>query len=352
MKIAAHISGQNNSNSFLLASLKIISEKYPLLNFILFVETIIEGLGKNFKQVLISPKPKNNLILYFWYAYKLPAMLKKHNKMVFISDAGILCTKSNIVQYLFFCKTNFWQNKNKYFKKVLLESLALSKKIFVTEGFIKTKIIDNYNINELRIQTLHHGLNKVINVLDEHTKQIIKDEFANGHDYYFYPVTTSSASHLLLVLKAFSQLKKLQKTSLKLLLFLEDVSEENLIPNFKNYKYRSDTILIQSNASKAEVIIQAAFALIYFSEYIQNNIAFTAMQHSVPTIVSNTKENENLFANAVLFTNIEEKSLAEKMQLLYKDEMVRNTLVLQANQLLKKYDSDKAAEELYNAILK
>ena len=67
-----------------------------------------------------------------------------------------------------------------------------------------------------------------------------KNVFAEGCDYFLFPVNSVSEHSLIIILKAFSQLKKWQKTSMKMLFLFEKEADEKLLPDFKNYKYKND----------------------------------------------------------------------------------------------------------------
>ncbi len=350
MQIAAHFSQHKDIENPLLTSLKILSEKYPEVKFIFFVDTLIEGLNKNCNQVIISPKPTNNLLLFFWYKFKLYGFLKKRVKIVFIGDAGLVCEQTTIPQYLFFTKENFLKENNPAFKSKFVEALAKTTKVFTAEGFISSALQKEYAIPAKKIETIFHGLTGNIKKYSFATIEEIKTLYSKGFDYYLFSVTTTSKEYILHVLKAFSQLKKMQKTSMKLVVFLDDVMEKKLIPDFKNYKYKDEVLFIPQDVNNRRNIVAASNGLFYFSEYNTNNIAFVALQQTIPVVTIDNTINRSIFDEAVLYTEMTDKAITEKMQLLYKDEAIKNKLTITSKELLKKYDAIKVADQLYNAI--
>ena len=115
MTIGVHISKENNQQNLLLVAINNISSKNYSDHFILFTEKNIENLSENCIQIIITPKPKKRLLLYYWYSYKLPNLLLKYAAQVFISDAGMLAPLTNIKQYLFFSDIVFEKDKNVFF---------------------------------------------------------------------------------------------------------------------------------------------------------------------------------------------------------------------------------------------
>jgi hypothetical protein len=350
MQIAAHFSQHKDTENPLLTSLKILSEKHSEVKFIFFVDTLIDGLNKNCTQVIISPKPKNNLLLFFWYKFKLYGFLKKRVKIVFIGDAGLVCEQSSIPQYLFFSKENFLNESNPIFKSKFVDSLEKTTKILTTENFLAGALQKEYNLPVEKIETIFHCLSGKIKAYGHTTIEEIKTTYTKGFDYYLYSVTNTSKESTLHVIKAFSQLKKMQKTSMKLVLFLDAVPEEKMIPDFKNYKYREEVIFIKQDVNNRRNIVSASNGLFYFSEYKTNNIAFVALQQTIPIVMLDDEINRSIFSEAVLYTENSDKAITEKMQLLYKDETVKTSLAIASKELLKKYEATKVAEHLYNII--
>ncbi len=350
MQIAAHFTQHKDTENPLLTSLKILSEKYPEIKFTFFVDTLIPELNKNCTQIVISPKPKNNLLLFFWYKFKLYGFLKNRVKIIFIGDAGLVCEQSKIPQYLFFTKENFLKENNPVFKSKFVDALAKTTKVFTTENFLSELLQKEHDIPSAKIETIFHGLTGNKKNYNLATIEEIKTTYTKGFDYYLYAVTNTSKEYILHVLKAFSQLKKMQKTTMKLVLFLDDVLEEKLIPDFKNYKYRDEVIFITQNVNNRRNIVSASNGLFYFSEYKTNNIAFVALQQEIPIVTLDNEINRSIFSEAVLYTKNSDKAITEKMQLLYKDESIKSNLTIESKQLLKKYDATKVAEHLYNII--
>jgi hypothetical protein len=350
MQIAAHFTQHKDIENPLLTSLKILSEKHSETKFIFFVETLIPELSKNCTQIVISPKPKNNFLLLFWYKFKLHNFLKQRAKMVFIGDCGLVCDQTKIPQYLFFSKENLTQSNNPLFKNKFVDALAKANKVFITEFFLSNVLQTEYNVPAQKIETIFHGLAGKTKDYNFTTIEEIKTTYTKGFDYYLYSVTNTSKEYILPMLKAFSKLKKMQKTAMKLVLFLDNILEEKLIDDFKNYKYRDEVIFIVQNINNRRNIVAASNALFYFSDYSTNSIAFVALQQEIPIVTIDNEINRSIFGEAALYTEKTENAITEKMQLLYKDEAIKNNLTIVSKELLKKYDATQAAEYLYNII--
>jgi glycosyltransferase involved in cell wall biosynthesis len=346
MKIVAHISKQEKNESLLLTILRAI-EQNSKRAFLLFSDETINNLDS--KDCVQLPAPKNNskFAQFFWYKFKLPSLLKKEKDFVFISELGNIMHNATYPQFLFFASVDFKTNPNKYFKKVFIAALQNAKHIFVAENFIKEILINEFALLPEKITTTYYGVIKK-NIFSSNDVSLkIKDTYSNGYDYFLFEVNQSSADKLLILLKAFSLFKKWQKSALKLGLLLQNISEENLIHNFTNYKYKDDIFFVKVDA---EALVASAFACIHFTNYAANSLSFVALQNRVPVIAVENNTNNSIFENAALFCTLSEKSLSEKMQLLYKNEYIRNEITANGLALLQKYNATTASKILYDFI--
>ncbi|MCY7293612.1 MAG: hypothetical protein LH615_15650 [Ferruginibacter sp.] len=350
MTTGVHISGENNEQSLLQAAIKNISKNNADDTFILFTEKIVEQLPTNCKQFLITPKPKNKLLLHYWYNYKLPKLLLKYAVNVFVSDAAMLAPSLSITQFLFFSDTIFEKYKNVFFKKKIIAAINAAENIFVTDDYIAALLTEKYKIHGNKITPLYFDLSSKNASLGWNDLEAIKELYSDGIDYYLFPVSDGSSKKIITVLKAFSQFKKWQKSSMKLLLLLDNIAEENLISDFKNYKYRNDVKIITQDDENVLPIVAASFAVVFFGGYTDVDVAFSALQNNIPVIAADNKANNLLFKNAVLYSDVSENELAIKIQLIYKDELQKNVLIQQSSSLLEKYNTVEAAQKIAQII--
>ena len=178
----------------------------------------------------------------------------------------------------------------------------------------------------------------------------IKEQHTKGFDYYVYHINATSKSFVLTVLKAFSQLKKWQKTSLRLILLFENEINEKLLPDFKNYKYKNEVILLKESKENALLITAACFSYIFFGDYKSSKNVYNAFYYNIPVIAADTIYNNLLFKSAVTYAAISVDSLALQLQLIYKNESYKNQLIQKANIFLVKFDSNTASQKFVEIV--
>lgn len=350
MTIGAHITSENIDQNKLLEALKRVALNNTDTKIIFFAEKVITGLPSNCTQIAITPQPKNKLLLYYWYNYKLPKLLTSNHVDSFIGHQGLPISVLNTKGFLFLNNIQFLKENNLFFKKQFNNAVSASEKIFVTDDFIADTLNTKFENTTNKIERLYFDVDNSKKPITFNEKEKAKEEYTEGFDYYLYPVNSVSAQHLLVILKAFSQLKKWQKTSIKMLLLFEKDVDEKLLPDFKNYKYKADIILLKQTSANHHVITAAAFAFIFFGDYRNFASVHQAFYNNVPVIAAKTAANELLFTKAVAYTATTVADLAAQMQLVYKNEVYKNSLTHLATSYLEKYDSNKASKKLYEFV--
>ena len=350
MVIAAHIGGKELEKSLLLSALKKTATLQPHNKFVFFTNSPLDHLLQNCTQATIYPRPTNKVLLYYWYNYKLPKLIQKYNIDAFISNAGMLAAGTSITQYLFFENKDLLEEKNSIFKKRLTNAIAIAQSIFVTDGVISNALNTQFPIYLEKTQNLRFSLpgDKKIFTFDD--IEGVRNKYTDGYDYYLFRVDDASKGYIVTVLKSFSQLKKWQKTSLKLILFFENDIDEKLLPHFKNYKYRNDVILLKETNENKSILIAAAFSFIYFSDYKRSKEVYTALQYNIPVIAADTETNKLLFKLNVAYTANSIDDLALQLQLIYKDEVYRKQLLQNSTIDLTKFDTQKASQKFAEII--
>ena len=362
MTIAAHIvENKNPSPSFLRECLTRLAITQPQNHFIFFIDStgsFLADIPANCTPVLISPKIKNSLLLHYWYNYKLPHQLKRYNADVFISENAVLSLNISTAQIMLVKNITVdkkripGQDKHaRYLQKFFPAFLKKAINILTTEKYSAEIIAEKYPFASGKIFTVYHGLNKNYQPLGWQQKEEIKIIYADEKDYFLYAVSANTKKNIIAVLKAFSQFKKRQKSNMQLLLLAQD-KDAIAIKDFHLYKYRKEVKLItDSDDKEAAEIMAAAYALIYLPiEQSTEQPCLEALQCGIPVITTDNIFNRSMYDDAVIYTGTDEKMIAEKMMLLYKDENLRNSYIKRGLRQTVKYNWDNTAQLFWQAI--
>lgn len=336
-------SDREEFQNFLYQTFSRITKQYPQHTFIFIFN---KGYNSSFtfsEKVIpvVIKKAKIALLAQIINEQKIAAVLKKYKADVFITSKCLLNTK--IPQVLIF---------NKSLPK---KQLTKAKLIITSSQFSKQNIIDAYKIGKDKIIALSPGIDETFQPVDFEEREKIKEQYANGNEYFLCINENSSEDNLLNMLKAFSIFKKRQKSNMQLLIAERKKVSQGFLKQLHLYKFKND-VKVLDNIFKNDFKnnIAAPYALISISNAERfNPWGLAAMKCNVPVIVSDKTEMNEICGDAALYVNEDDyKDIAEKMMLIFKNENLRSELIEKGQDQIKKYSWDNSAEQLWASIKK
>jgi glycosyltransferase involved in cell wall biosynthesis len=360
MTIAAHVNtGKGFHQDVLLDQLIFLANRNPADHIIIFASDsswYSKSLPLNITPVVIRPAIKNNLLSYYWYNYRLPGLLERYNTDVFISNASTLSLKTKRPQFLYFNNAGFATDNTRKdsnaSQKQLSRFVEISQAVLVTEDYAGLLFRRSFSFAENKCRVIYHGINQEYKPLNYLQKLAAVTRISGDSEYFLVPVSPATVSQLTIILKAFSIFKKWQKSSMKLVLLLFRMPEKDLIPNFQQYKHRNDVKIIHAKGSEENILAMGgAYAVIYMPASLSPEpFGLNALSAGVPIISADNEYARSLYNNAALYCQVDEQSLAEQLQRLYKDENLKTRLVQNAVAQTVKYDLEKSSLDLYDSI--
>lgn len=132
-------------------------------------------------------------------------------------------------------------------------------------------------------------------------------------------------------------------------------SKNEFAQSLRLFKYREDVKLL-GHLSQTELakIIAASYVVIYLSllKLLYTPI-IKAMKCNVPVITSDTYDIFEIFGEAALYANCDDhKEIAEKIMLIFKDEILRTQLIVKGKELADKFSWANTSLQLWGSILK
>ena len=348
MIIAAHIVlAKDSASNYLFTLLCKLAQKHPAYVIHFFMpetEMPLPALSSNIQIHFLHTRYQKNGWIGFWYRYRLPGLLKKTEAQIFISDIGRVSVNANIKQYIFLHaarpgvpnplrytqypyqqKRNFLLNTR--YASAILSTHPANRKLFITAQ------------NNKKMLDCLPGLPEAYRPFGWEENQKTLAAFSKEEGYFLYVVTENTQPAMLKMLKAFSIFKKWQKSSMKLLFLLYQVSEREWVPNFDLYKYKNEVIFQPfTTHEEAAKIFSAAYLQVYYpQEYADENFDVMSLQCAVPLIVPERTYLSDKLLQAACYTADSAQALADRMILLYKDENLKNGLLTKREEVLKKY---------------
>ncbi|MEP6595245.1 MAG: glycosyltransferase family 1 protein [Ginsengibacter sp.] len=349
---------------FIYECFSIIVRRYPNHIFIFIFERPVDPsfiFSPNIIPVVIGPKAKNLLLLKFWYNYKIPAVLKKYKADLFINTDVVCSLRTNVPQLLLIHELTFLNYPElvskkylKYYKKYTPKFLNKAKLVTALSNFCKNNIIKNYKIDAGKIEVVYGGVDEFFSPIDFNEREKIKEQYSQGNEYFLFYFSLGPWKNLLFVLKAFSVLKKWQKSGIQLLIVASSALRSEELQSLRLFKYHKDVKILEEMQYELKQITAAAYAILDFSYYKSFGIhSLEAMKCSVPVITDNKSAMPEICGDAALYVNPNEyRDLAEKLMMIFKDEKLRKELIEKGEEQAQKYSWEKTSELFWESILK
>jgi glycosyltransferase involved in cell wall biosynthesis len=318
------------------------------------------NFSENIVPIVVERNGNSRIKWKFWYKFKIPIALKKHNSDVFISEKSI-SLRTKIPELLLFPDFTFiyqpslLEKKWVYFyKKNLPLFLIKASQIAVSSDYLKKEIIRRYQIKDEKIKIVHPEIENDFRQLTFEEKEFIKEKYAEGNEYFIHSGTISPEQNLLILLKAFSFFKKRQKSKMQLLIAgTAGLRFEEFAQSLQHFRFKDEVKILKNlQGSEKEKVIAAAYAMIHVPVYESDSAqALEEIKYKVPAIISSTGALPELFGDAALYAYPEDfKDIAEKMMLLFKDEKLRKDLIEKESVQIEKYSRKKNNETLFRII--
>lgn len=344
MTVAIHISSRVK-NDFLLNCFLRFANNNKDDHFIFISDgkfNIQKQLPDNCTPVSLEPLIKNQLLKYYWYNFKLPSILNRYNADVYFSPVFAASLKSNIPAVILLHEIT--ETPQTELNTSNLKYLRFAKYICSTNPVQLQNITIKYPFLAPKLIDIPLAVDDLFKPIDYDTQIKINENITKGNDHFTTVLTSTNKDTVLILLKAFSIFKKWQKSSFELII-INKSGNEKIIPQLESYKYRESVHLIQYKKTEEHDLISSSFAFIDLADISTGKeFVLKAMSCEVPVI--STINSANVFGEAAIYSEVSDKSLAEKMMLIYKDELLRKKIIEKGNQLALLNSKDKTLEAI------
>jgi glycosyltransferase involved in cell wall biosynthesis len=319
-----------------------------------------DGLA-NITSITVKPKARHIPAFLYWYNISSLMAVKKFKPAVWIQPYGFCSLTTSIPQILVvhdlafqaFPNSIAWYHRL-FYKIFTPKFLHKAKSLVTVSGFSKNAIEQQYPFTKNCIKTIPGAARSIFKPVDWEAKLAIKNEFTNGNEYFICVGGIHPRKNMMNLLKAFSLFKKWNKSNMKLV-FTGRLAwkYQDFLEKLKTYKYRDDIVLTgYLSEDKLSLITSSAYASLYMSLYEGFGLPIVeAMQSGVPVITSNIASMPEVGEDAVLYADPNNpKTIAEQMQMLYKDEKLRQIQIEKGLERARNYSWDQSAASFWKEI--
>lgn len=317
----------------------------------------------NVHPVIVSPPARHPLLWKFWYDVKVPLALRRLKADLFVSPDGYCSLTTKVPQCMVVHDLGFLHHPATYrkshvgyYKRNLPHFVKKAASIATVSQFSKQDIINQYKIPGEKIDVVYSAAKDVFRPVDFEERQRVKEQYTGVREYFIYTGAIHPRKNLINLLKAFSQFKKRQKASWKLVLAGRLAwKNDEFLSLLKTYKYREDVVLTGYLPEEELVrLVGSAYALVYPSLFEGFGVpVLEAMQCGVPPLTSRGTSMEEIGGEAALYFNPEDPAdMADKLMLIYKDEHLRSQLIQKGPAQVAQYSWDRTAKMMWEAMMK
>ncbi|MCW8897760.1 MAG: glycosyltransferase family 4 protein [Flavobacteriales bacterium] len=319
--------------------------------------------AKNIHPIIIRPITRHIYVFPYWYQIALKRILKKLNPDIFIATDGMFPLNSNIKTLVIIHDLNFEhhpellpKNVLNYYKKYFPKFAQQANQIATVSEFSKNDIVQTYKIEASKISVVFNGASKKFKPISEVEKQIVKDKFTEGVNYFLFVGTIHPRKNVPMLLKAFNQFKTESGTSLKLLIAGKKMWSNTETAQLLNELAHKKDIIFTGRVNDNELaeLTAAAKAITYIPIFEGFGIPLLeGMQCGVPVITSNITSMPEVVGDAGILVNpFNQNEIAQAMQKITADNNFHKELSSKSILQATKFSWEKTAQLVMESINK
>ncbi len=292
---------------------------------------------------VISPK-RNTWSWKAWLYFGLPKIARKYKADLLINTGGICSSRIHAPQWVCIGDLSHLSSRSllttkelRFRNRWMPAFIRRAGTILAPSVAIKNEIAANYAADHENIHVIQLLPSAHFKPLEWQQKEDIKDKYTGGKEYFLFSGEIAGRVDLINLLKAFSFFKKRQKSNMLMVIACTGLAAgHNFIKELNTYKYRDEVKLLELPEAELTAVTAAAYAFLY--PCVNEGTALLplrAMQCAVPVITSKTAAILEIARDTVLYADPSSfEDIAEKMMLLFKDEVKRAGMIVKASELL------------------
>ncbi len=351
---------------FTYQTLERIVRWHPEHDFIFFFDRPYDPsfvFAPNVTPVVVAPQARHPILFYLWFEWSIPYMLRKYKADLFLSPDGYTSLSTKVPTCLVIhdlafehYPEHFVMSHRLYWRHYSPLFARKAKEIVTVSNFSKDDISTRYGIDPAHITVAHNGAHGEYRPLTWDEREAAKQKYADGKEYFVFAGALHPRKNIVGLLKAFIAFKKRQRSNMKLVIVgrmawkYEEVQEMQATMPFKD-----DVNWVgYMNVDELSRVIGGAYAMVYASLFEGFGIPILeALKCNVPAIVSNTSSMPEVAGDAGLLVDpTDVQDIANKMEMLYKDEVLRKKLIAAAPAQVEQFTWDNCAMQLWESMMK
>lgn len=353
--------------TFALENLRRIVQQHPEHQFYFIFDRSYDEefiFSDNVTPVVTYPQSRHPYLWYLFFEYGIPYQLYKIKPDLFLSVDGMIPVHLkgikvvNVIHDL-----NFEHHPDfikpvvlRYYKRYFHQFAHAADRIATVSEFSRQDIHKLYDVPLDKIDVVYSGYNENFKPLEAAEQQKVREQFAQGAEYYLFVGMIHQRKNLANIFRAFDTFKEREPNSAKLVIVGEKKWWRGEIEDTYNaMKFKKDVLLLgQQPMEVVYKLYASARAVLYPSFFEGFGLPILEGFHSETAVItSNVTSMPEIAGDAAMLVDPYSVSqIADAMLALWKDEKLRNDLISKGRARRYVYSWQQTSELLWQTIEK
>jgi len=317
--------------------------------------------GPNVKPFVLPPPARHPVLWCAWFEWAVPYLLKKKAPDLFFSPDGYasLRTRTPTVMVTHDIAHAHYPDQvprlvGRFYQHYVPRYLQRARRIITVSQFVKRDLQQTYSVPPEKIRVAGNGCREGFAPLSGAEKRAVREQYADGRDYFFYLGAVHPRKNVQRLIQAFDRFKNLTSASTQLLIGGRLAWQTGATRQaYEQSRHRNAIRFLGYLEEKAlNRLMGGALALAYVSCFEGFGVPLLeAMQAEVPIITGNrTALPEVAGEAAVLVDPGEIDEIAWALERVYRDESLRERLVTEGKKQRAQYSWEKVVDVVETGI--
>lgn len=344
--------------------LKRMVERHPEIQFSFFFDRTFDAqfvFGENVTPYVLPPQARHPVLWYTWFHFVTPLMLKRTQADIYFSPEFYLSSYSKIPQIPVFHDIAYehypedigkWASRYcRHYSPIYAKKAA---HILTVSEYSKQDIAAQYQLQEDKISVVHNGASNLFKPLHAPERQQVRDYYTDGQPYFYFVGTLHPRKNIVKLLQAFEAFRAEVNEPAKLVIVgRKGWQYLDALQTYERMQFKDD-VRFTGFVADTELAKIAASALgLCYVPYLEGFgiPILEAMNCDTPVICSNLSSMPEVAGDAALLVNPNrEDEIALAMTKLFKDEALRHSLIIKAQQQRQKFSWDQTYEKVWKVL--
>ena len=317
--------------------------------------------GPNVHPLVLFPQARHPFLWYWWFEVAVPKALDKIGADIFLSPDGYASLHTDVPTITVIHDLAFEHYPShvpylvrKYYQHYVRLFARKAEKVVTVSEFSKKDICYRYGILPSDVVVTPNGVNEKYGHVSPEAIKAVRKKYSHSNDYFVYAGNINPRKNLVRLMQAFDQFKRSTRAEVKLVIAgARGWNFQEVQRAHEAMRYADDVIMTgHLSSEELSALLAGSLAMVYISLFEGFGIPIIeAMQAGVPVITSNVSSMPEVAGDAAILVDpTSTKEVADALELLYRNNDIRQELIAKGHQQAKLFTWDRTADRLWKVL--